>query len=392
MKSIFSGNKSFYVLLGIIFCSSALAFILTYYPEREIDFLRHITFGHNILSEKTFSKVISNAQFFPLLNLWTGNLVDNFKVTYVFLNRFAFLMYLISILIFYRIIGFYRNPEDQDSMPLIALAVLACNPVVIVSASTYGDYIYSLCLVLLSWFLVLEKYPEIGALVLAIASGFRITNALWFFPLLILILQDKKYKSALSFSIISIVCGYLVWLGVLVGHGTLNPLILLTEARALAGMNISILEGLKNALSRGIHFVGIPVILFCLVLFKQIDFTRWAERIKNRWELFVAFVVIFLAFVKLGEQQGYIISLVPIIALMLPPFKKTIYSIILCVIIFSMNFVTINFVDNYPSKVYISHGYWVESMTCYPKVNGFLKKFRFNYPHKGDYRPVGCSF
>ena len=94
----------------------------------------------------------------------------------------------------------------------------------------------------------------------------------------------------------------------------------------------------------------------------------------------------FILFVKLGDQQGYIITLAPVLAILLPSFKIKRLNTMLCVVMFSTNLIAINFLNSYPTKIFISHGYWIQSMSLVEKYFG---KFKFIIPKKGDFGPIG---
>lgn len=400
-------KKGLLFIFVLIFLSLAMSLILTNYPVRHTDFYRHPYTGSAMLQTGSFANTeFDHSHFFPLLDLWSIFVVDtyhgekvfygkdfeafftSFKDDYKILNKAAFFFYLLCILLFWRIVRFYKKSENPASEAFLMLPLLACHSIVILSGSTFGDYTYSLFFILLAWFLVLNKFSGLAGIVLALASGFRITNGVWFVPFIAIYLKNRDFKNAVSFALTSIIGGYIVYLGVFISRGTLNPLVVFDMAKGMYGLDRPFKQEMTNAISRISHLIGIPIILYCLIFIKNINLKAWLERIKKQWELIAAFIVMFIAFVRLGDQQGYIITLIPVIAILLPSFNSRKLNIILCAVIFLMNFITISVLNTYPTKVFISHGYWINAMASY-KTNVNYQKLRFNLPVRGNVEPVG---
>ncbi|MBF0239362.1 MAG: hypothetical protein HQM12_16800 [SAR324 cluster bacterium] len=388
INQLFSKFKSKdHLIIALMICSIWMSYRLTSEPVRDGDIFRHKVVGAAILENKTFAvNDVINSQLFPLMNLWTVA-INRMIPGDTTLNRTAFLVYLLSILLFSKILSFYNKSEGAEHNHLWTLSLLACHPIVVNSGSTYGDYIYSLFLILVSWYLVLHRFPGLAGLFIAIASGMRITNAIWVIPFFILFCNNKNYRHATSFVVTAIIGGYLVWLGTFIANGTLNPLVVFDWSKGLATTNFNptITKGLQVMINRTTHFIGISVILYCLIFFKHIDLDKWIARIKQQQELLAAVVVVLIVFTILGDKQEYMITLAPVFALLLPSFKRKSLNRGLCVVVFSMNIVFINFLNSHPTKIYISNGYWSQSMAV--SACGDWLKLKFNIPN-GEFAPI----
>ena len=80
------------------------------------------------------------------------------------------------------IFAFFRTARPLPSRPVLT-ALFALTPTVVVNAATTMDYMPGLALLLWTYALVSEGHLRAGAVLLGLATGFRITNVLFGLPL-----------------------------------------------------------------------------------------------------------------------------------------------------------------------------------------------------------------
>lgn len=293
-------------------------------------------------------------------------------------NIAAYMAYLISWFVFYRIVQEYQQ-ELGERPTWETLALVAAHPVVLVAGGTRGDYIYSLLLVELGWLSSLRTSPGFAGVFAGLASGFRISSCIWGLPFLLIFQRRGGWVRSVEFVFTAMATGYLVWHPYILHYHTLNPLALLTGARDLAGTNPSLLIQLKSSTSKILAVIGLPIILFTAVFAKQIRWKDWLDGLFKAKELMVALTIIFAVFTFLPAELGYVITIVPVFALLYPKFEKNHLNIARAALVFMLNFAVLGFQNQVWSKIHFSQGYYISEFTC-GSCTTALESVRFSIP------------
>ncbi len=375
-------NSSYYILIFVSIVMSCL--IVKMNGGCDGDFGRHQYNGQRILSEGTFVDGIG--KLFPMTDLLQGLIIKIFN-TGAAVQYAAFMFFLICIVLFYFIIKEY-NKQFGFGLPVLpVLSFMAVHPVFIVAGGTVGDYIFSLVFILAAWLSVLKKELALGAVLIAIAGGLRVTNCFWLLPLLVISVRQVGLKRSLGFFVSSIIIMFLVWLGTLLRVEFKFWELLHTPDSDRQAF----FDALKSAVSKVLGFVGFLTMFVTLTFVKRDSYKKLLNFIKNCPELLLVLVLVYGVFIYIPSELGYIISNLPVLAILIPRPNKKIFIFLQVFVVFLMNFIVFDIQNSIYSKLHLSLGYYVSEYTC-ESISTNLEWMRFSVPKQADgrfYYPIG---
>jgi len=350
------------------------------------DFPRHLGNGVTYLLE---GRVPGNWPPFPIMDLLHGSLaiLAGYPGPWwqPILNCFSFLCSICSFFLFRAILKNYQQEGLEGSLfPVVALMVV--HPIYVVASGVTGDYMVSLTLLLSAWLSVLKKDFTVGSVLMGLAVGTRISNCLWILPLSILAKRRDGTRAALGFAFSSAVVGGLAIFPSLAKIGFkigMNSGGRGSEAQSLLGT-------FKSSLSKILGFVGLPTLLITLAVCRKPSYKKSLAIIKRYPELVGVLLLELAVFCYLPSDPGYIISTLPIIAILLPKPDKRSWICAQVVSVFAMNVVVFDFQNKIPTKFHLSHGYFTGEFTCHA-TDTVLEPLRFSVPRRPDggyYSPI----
>jgi hypothetical protein len=116
---------------------------------------------------------------------------------------------------------------------------------------------------------------------------------------------------------------------------------------------------------------------------KQIRWKEWWSGLMRAKEILVALVIVFAVFTFLPAELGYVITIVPVFALLYPKFEKNQLNLARVVLVFMLNFAVLGFQNQVRSKIHFSQGYYISEFTC-GSCETALENFRFSLPHDAE--------
>lgn len=366
----------------LILAAGFMAYLLIGRPACDGNFGRHCTHGEqNLLAGRILH---SNAPPFPLMDLFHGALMlltpKKIIQSIPVLNIAAFLTGGMALILFFFILHEYRN-EGLDLTGRGALAFMAVHPIFIVAAGTTGDYGVSLTALLGAWFCVLRGELAGGAALTGIAAGLRISNCLWAIPLAFLTGRKWGASRVAGYLLAATCVGFLAYLGdlMLVHFDIMKWTGALPDA-------LPWINRFKSSISAIAGLIGIPTLLITLLTCRSADYRRSLALMNKFPELPLILAVEYSFFTVVPFKLGYIISTLPVLALILPQPQKPIFTYLRILLLFSMNFVVFDFQNKIPTKFHLCSGYYVLEYTCHD-ANTVLEHFRFSLP-RGPYYPI----
>lgn len=344
---------------------------------------RHVINGTNDLLTGTMSIPLKSPPF-PLMDLFHGALavVIGKKVKGVpVLNAVAFLLGCTSLALFTFILREYRK-AGLDLTDRGALAFMAVHPLFIMSAGTTGDYIVSLTSLLGAWLCVLRGELAGGAALTGIAAGVRMTNCFWAIPLTFLAQRKWGTPRAAGYLLTAGLVGFLAYLGNLLPVHFRFWEWTNTYAGAMTWT-----DQIKTSLSKIVAFIGFSTLLITLATCRLDSYRASFQMMKKHIELPLALFLEYAAFTIFPEKFGYIISTLPLVAMILPQPPRPLFTYARLTLVFLMNFIVFDVQNKIPTKLHLCLGYYVAEYTCHD-TKTVLEKLRFSLP-RGPYYPIG---
>jgi hypothetical protein len=181
-------------------------------------FLGYGVIGDTVRSVVSAERLLQTGVYIP--SRLPGNpLFEYLLVLFVKWGNHIVTNSVILISYFLSILAFYKLSKDRLSAKILVV-IFSFTPVLLVNAATTIDYIPGLTAMLWSYFyLRQEKYFTAGIL-LAISTGFRLSNCLFFLPALVFIfLRTRKMAHFLRFGIISVIGSVLLYFPIFLKAG-----------------------------------------------------------------------------------------------------------------------------------------------------------------------------
>jgi hypothetical protein len=261
---------------------------------------------------------------------------------------------------------------------------MAVHPIFVVASGTWSDYGLSLVLILGTWLCLFKGELAGGAALTGLAVGARISNCVWILPFILLVQRRHGSVRALGYMIAASVAG---WLAIFPSMAQIG----FNLAGARGSEAQPILGCIKTSISKIAGFIGLPTILVTIAACRSAEYRKTLSNMKNYLELPAALIAEFVTFTYLPSDPGYIITTLPVLALLLPKPKRESMIFLQVAVVFLMNFIVLDFQNKIPSKFHLSHGYYVGEFTCNDNKTA-LEKLRFSIPrapNNGFYYPIG---
>ncbi len=342
------------------------------------DFPRHVINGTANLDVGAWQHM--SRPPFPLMDLFHGAATRFFGTDDYRLNILSYLAAFFNLFLFGLIYRQYQTGSDLHGQ-WRALALMAVHPVFVVASGTRGDYIFSLMLVQGAWLCSLRGDLAMAAVLTGVASGFRMSNCLWALPLTWIAWRQHGTYRAAGYAAASAVVGFLAWLG---------PLMKLHFDVASFATGYSELtewgSRIKSAVSKILAFWGLPLLITTLVFCRRAAWQNRLDVLRRYPELGLALILQYAVFFYLPSELGYLISTLPLMALLLPVPDSAWKSVLQVSCVFLMNIAVLDLQNKIPTKLHLSHGYYVAEFTC-KGTDSCLEHMRFSYPR--GYSPVG---
>jgi len=233
----------------------------------------------------------------------------------VAVNLLSVLMALVATGCFVRILLQLQHRE-----PYLAALAFAFTPMVYIASVSAMDYIWALAFVLLALLRALAQQPLLAGGALGLAVGTRMTSALFFVPLAILMCERNRWGASLSrVATLTVTVGTISMLAFYPVYRRYGwELFSYVEARdpllvAVAQATV----GLFGTVGTGV----IAVLVAWRVLRAELGQRLVAEArvlsvptpVSLRWSLWIAAVLIVCAYLRLPLEAGYLLPLVPLV-------------------------------------------------------------------------------
>lgn len=271
---------------------------------------------------------------YPLPELSYGLLVAlGFENPFVF-NSLCAALSGVAVLFF----GLILQKSGTQSWLLPSLT-LAFTPVFFIHSTNSMDYMWGLAFVLGATWSLLDQRPLLGGLLLGLAIGSRLTSALLFLPLLLLLLQQHGravWRPTLRFSLSAAGIGALLFLpvlqtygwGFLTSFGNPPPLLWLVYSASV---------GVWGALG--------ALALAALLLLQLPKISRWKDGVRAAWQktlmptALLAIPLYGLAFVLLPHDGAYLLPALPFTLFLLQRWLPRQHFVWLCAALILSSFV-----------------------------------------------------
>jgi len=216
---------------------------------------------------------------------------------------------------------------------LLAAVALAATPIFFVSSVCSKDYIWALAFVLLSLLSALHNRPVLCGILLGLATGCRITSLAMGLPLALILFEQPtgrdRLRALLQFSVAAAIVAILAFSPVWLHYGTSFFSFYENHARpdweTIARRGLIEVWGVAGLVGLGIGAVGL-----------SLRRTRTAPT--NRWvvpALLLAVVIYICAYLRLPDQAGYLLPIVPAVLLLWQQFasRRTFQAVAACLLI-----------------------------------------------------------
>jgi hypothetical protein len=346
MKTLFSGNITipFFFLCLFVFLSR-IPFLWAGYGSEEDAWLLPLT-AKNIAVNGIYE--MSRAPGHPLQELIYSLMWNASPFAYNLLGAIASVV----AVIFFALS--LRNLNVKHY--LFASFAFAFTPVVFISSTYTIDYMFAMAFVMGSFYCITSPLPPLrgergvrgevmGALLLGIAIGFRLTSAAMLIPFCIWLFPTTKggHKKIYVFCTTTIIIGFLAYLPVLKTYG----LSFFTYSDQFPYPNI---PKVLYKMTFGVFgAIGIIAIIFFKINILLRKFSKKEKLLPSRvhqkvcWVSVTAIIIYLISYFRLPQKSGYIIPMVPFIILLFGyslssrAFKIFCVSIILSSFVFSIN-------------------------------------------------------
>ena len=234
-----------------------------------------------------------------------------FSSEWIITNSANFLISLICIIFFYKIVNSWRI--ERKALLTIFFCFL---PVIWKNSTMTADFMLSLMFLLMSHYLVILNRYNLSAIALGLACGARFQNGIMLIPMLYLILSqtNSKRKNAIKFFIIFALLTFIFFIPFLKSYGI--PTYERYKEVGILQSNLGMY--ILKAGYRGIYrFIGIDAAVFLLgcLISRTNGIKRLFTSLRDRDEkiVFSSLVVLIfsLLFAKYPFKQEYMLPMVP---------------------------------------------------------------------------------
>jgi hypothetical protein len=222
----------------------------------------------------------------------------------------------------------------------LAGLALAATPIFFVSSVCSKDYIWALAFVLLGFLSVLHERPVLAGILLGLAAGCRITSLAMALPLALILLGETppraRWAVSLKFLLITALASVLVFSPVWLRYGT----------RFFAFYENHAGPDWLTVLTRGtLEVWGTMGLVGLAIAASSLFWERTKSKLPNKWIVpaFLVAIVIYLgAYLRLPDQAGYLLPIVPFILLLAEQFAPLRVFQVLCLCLLVSPFVSIS--------------------------------------------------
>ncbi len=209
------------------------------------------------------------------------------------------------------ILALYKRGFIQN--PIGVLILTAFLPVFVKNSSSTMDYIPAICLLMWSYYNLLNKKHIWSAILIGLSCGFRLTSIVFVLPSVIyMVVIKEKWERIILFAATAAVMGALSFSPSLIKYGMPNPY-----------ASISIEPKLQLVVG-GYYFLMLYGVIQGLILFAVFAyaFIRRDKAKDSHCEKYFqisAIVCVLLLFTIMSDEPEYLLPMVPMIALYLEP-------------------------------------------------------------------------
>jgi hypothetical protein len=219
-------------------------------------------------------------------------------------NLFSAVSYALCVAAFYRLARGGRHA-------LLLTASFALTPALLVNGASTIDYVPGLALLLWSYVALRDERTWLSAILLGLATGFRVTNLLFLVPLcLFLLLRAAPPRRIFTFTGATVVLGLAAYVPVVESAGE--------KLLAMPPQSAPPLQYAVLTIARWMTVLGIPALCAVVVLLlvhrrrAAAVFAREWRRISPPFAVEVATVVVFSAvFLLHSDERDYLLPIVP---------------------------------------------------------------------------------
>ena len=250
---------------------------------------------------------------------------------------------------------------------LLAAVALAATPIFFVSSVCSKDYIWALAFVLLSLLGALHNRPVLCGILLGLATGCRITSLAMGLPLALILFEQPtgrdRLRALLQFSVAAAIVAILAFSPVWLHYGTSFFTFYENHARpdwaTVARRGLIDVWGVAGLVGLGIGAIG-----FSLRRTRTLPANKWVVP-----ALLLAIVVYICAYLRLPDQAGYLLPIVPAVLLLWQQFasRRTFQVVAACLLI--APFVEVSNHGFSPGAIVADHKERIETMA---RIVGFL--------------------
>jgi hypothetical protein len=238
------------------------------------------------------------------------------------------------------VVAFWKIARDRDQ-PLLLVALFALTPILLVNAVTAKDYLASLAMLL--WCYVCARSGQYLAayLLLGLAIGFRLPNAVFAIPMgVFLFLKGTRISSILLLTGLSALMGFVIYAPVYLVSGAE---ILAVPPHAYQGFSYVTVTGYRLIMVFGL-LATVAVIVVLAINSKKIMSVVIRNVRAPEPEYYletVSILVFFAVFLRHSDRSEYLIPAIPFFYLLLWRWLTTKQLVVLSVFIVSYAFVSV---------------------------------------------------
>ncbi len=245
-------------------------------------------------------------------------------------NSLTMVLFFISIIFFVQII----KTLNIKNMGLLILTYTFC-PILWINSANTMDYTWSLTFIIIAWFLILKRKYVIAGIMMGLALGSRLPNAVLVFPFLYLIFEKSKgTKDRAHFLITAVLTTLLLFF----------PLFLIYRLRFLLLLPMKMKTNIWIIGYYGIKNFSLLAIIFGLTLFiasfKNL-YRTVIQKDKETVFLLLGVISVIILFLIAPYQIEYLIPAIPFGLLLFNKLFKKEFIVLFCFLLLLYAFVSI---------------------------------------------------